>query len=658
MTKHGPALMHRLYKKKRVGKYHIFAALLLCLAGLLNFISGLITPLAAADPFSDAAGLGGGGTGMDPDGAGPLGGARGGGYGDDIADAAPDPYDGADPEAPNDMSYDGADGVGASAPPPAAIQREQGKTYGRPPAGSVPLPGYGAVNAETNPQLLAGGGATAADAGSEVVFDPATGMWTAVPNPVAPRAALAPYNPMAPGMPMGYDAFGRPLMAPGMPGMMPGWPFGAAGMAGQAALALPQAAHSEDGKQKDPKKQARREARREYERLRREEEEEEYARMDEEERRAARRKRQKRKERERLAEKLEKKDVRHAREVAEVDAQERAAMEEAQLDAARRREKNDLLIQKEQAIYDAQVKAAERQQAARDEEERAMMMMDPSEAREMEEHKATLQAQALEAAQYAVQAGEPLESYSPRNRNSYLSRASTAPSHYGEEDSRRNSKMDPGLARNRTYPAQRQGFQLDYEDGPDVELGNNALQLSSPNAMHQQYPPSYQQYPPSYQPSARRPPQHQHQYEVGTQSYRSGRDIDDYHSDAMSHIPSPSVSGPRSDTATDKMRLQARMQEERERVLDRQYADRMREENSYLAPAFRGSPLPSLRSGRSAHSAQRIPSPQNRYLTPVQQHYPHMQSPQQQQYHSRHAYAPPPSVRSGRSGYKEYPRHY
>ena len=91
--------------------------------------------------------------------------------------------------------------------------------------------------------------------------------------------------------------------------------------------------------------------------------------MDEEERRVERRRRAKRKERERQIAKLENRDVRYAREVAEEDAFERAAIEEAQIDAVRRREKNDLFIQKEQAIYDAQQKAFERQLAAREEEE-------------------------------------------------------------------------------------------------------------------------------------------------------------------------------------------------------------------------------------------------------------------------------------------------
>ena len=384
-------------------------------------------------------------------------------------------------------------------------------------------------------------------------------------------------------MPVAYDAYGRPMMAPGMPGMMPGWPHGAGGVMGQQHLALPNAAYLES---KNAKKEARREARREYERLEDEKEKEKSARVHAEERRSQRRRHNERAERERHYAKLENRDVRKARGVAEDDARERIAMEEAQADAFNRREKNDFLMQKEQAIYDAQQKAFEREQLE-------VSQQDSNLQYGFEEHKRMMQAQALEAAQNAALAGEPLDRYSQRTRVSKInSVASIAASSYNSPNGRYD-RMSNGsihsLAQSQIGPEHETERQFQYEyDEYGVSHYDHHV---PPRQAVRQYTPRPQQYSQDYEP----------------QQMSCDEGIgDDYQSAVMSHMASPAASalGARSETVTEKLRLQVRMQEERERVLDQQYADRMRDDLSYLAPAFGGSKLPSLRSVRSAYSVR------------------------------------------------------
>ena len=502
------------------------------------------------DPF--------GGGGMDGDEFGPPGGVGmgppgGGGPGEG---GAPDPYDGKDPnEVGNALDYDGADGVGASAPPPGVIAAEEKRTFGAPPAGMPPLNGYGQVNAETNPALVAGmqygvPAAGAAAGTSEVVFDPATGMWNTVfrpaPAPVVPQQALLPQA----AVPIGFDAYGRAIM--GQAPAIPGWP----------GLAIPQPAAAGVASATDPKdakKTARKEARKEYNRQREEEREAERAAQRGQEKREKKRARRREEERERALRKQEKGRQNAARAVAAEEAQERMKVEQAEEDARRRQSAQVMKERRAQAINDARKQALDRERAYRAEEDARRAA-----EREEWEHHQRMEAQdrALAAAQNAATHGGPL-----RDRDSYLSRASTMPSAGSrpvsssfEDDGRRRSASVPVPPIPEAYMSQRQSRHPDFLT-PAVPLAPLPGQRSHLSTVFSVLSGSIaQSCKPRQPPNSVRTP-------VTPLSHEQRSHFPD---DEVEQLPYSAVRRPESDAMSEKELLWTRMQEERERVLAQQ----------------------------------------------------------------------------------------
>lgn len=476
---------------------------------------------------------------------------------------APDPYDGQGPDG-NVLEYDGADGVGARAPPPGAIPSQQ--TFGAPPAGVAPLNGYAAGNAETNPQLVAQGvTGSSGDVKSEVVFDPSTGLWSTIQRivpksgttdekqstaPAQPTLPIPAFTaPSFPQMPIGYDAFGRPIMPP-LPSMVPGWPNP---MLAQPMIAQPAPAVTADAssteRPQDPKKVARKEARRQYERMRDAEERTELNRErqahDEERERWERRERRKAKERERQLRRREKEEERQAREIAEEEAKERRIREAAEEDARRRRSKQLLIEKRQQAIDDARRQAMEREQRFREEQERAHAEQMRLQREEEQARRQALQAQALAAVQEAAEIGLPLDRAGgiadqyQGDRDSYLTRAET-------------EFVSEGYLQEN----------VDHVAAP-VPTVPSEFQFQQPSHLPQESP-EYGRGPTPHLPQLSNPGTEVNQ--DSSVSYRAPP----YEEDGVTVVQTPSA--PSSETASARERLHMEMEAERQRVLERQHS--------------------------------------------------------------------------------------
>ncbi|KAK9900522.1 hypothetical protein P389DRAFT_13947 [Cystobasidium minutum MCA 4210] len=400
-----------------------------------------------------------------------------------MQDYAPDPYGNSEPR------YNGTnEGVGAGSAPPEQLVSEPSRTFGRPPPGVAPPCGWAPGNAETNPAFLDpmyGGGM---ESSGDVAFDPGTGTWIAVSKPKKRKGTSSLPNPMMPTMPgMGYDMFGRPMMAPmGMPGMMmPGAMPGAfppmyPGMMPAAAAPLPTTVKSSSSSIKSSKKDIKREARKEMKKMLKKEKEEEERRHEKEERRQekeARRRRQElerqwaeNEERERRAEQRRMEEEARARAMA--DARQKAAREAAERDAREReriqreREAAQQYEQRKRAAHEAKMKA---KWEAKEREERL------AEARQQEQRQLARRKQALAGIEEAARRG----AHSPTStRNSWLSESRRVPT-YREYDDEDDEEEEEELHDRPRY---------DYDRSP---------RPSSPQ--------SYRSNPPSYrsQPSSR-----------------------------------------------------------------------------------------------------------------------------------------------------------
>lgn len=530
-------------------------------------------------------------------------------------DGAPDPYDGRDPGGLG-AGMDDGEGVGASAPPPGLLEKgDDVKTFGGIPAGVPPPVGYAPGNAETNPAMLYPG-STGGASGGDITFDPSTGMWTTVPgsSPAAniqqPGAAMiAPSMPM---MPMGYDMFGRPIMAPNpmaapavMPGMYnPGWP----------GVVPPQPALMGDNgsthSKNSSKKAAKREARKEYRKLRQEEEEEE-----ERERRKEAKRRQK--EYEKQVRREEKRQQNAARAVAMQDAQHRTVQELAVEDARQRKHQNVLDERRQEAMAEAKRQAYERDREYQREEEAARRQQEAIREREREElmlareraeqdaidmerldQRKGNQNQALAAAQQAAGMGAPLPA--PVNQISYPSQSGCVPPNLRNLDrGMQLIKTDP---RSQRVVPQPLAFPGQRTLAPSTVQARN--RTPSPVQARNRTPsptaPGYSPY--AYQRSKTgthlQPPPAQH---YRPEVYGNDEYDDD---DAMTEIRSV-----RSETSSQRRLVQRRIEEERERVLQTQERERAMETSGQDVYGEEGSGygnvLDDYRSARSGGSSLR-----------------------------------------------------
>lgn len=418
-----------------------------------------------------------------------------------MQDYAPDPYNEGNPGEPR---YDGTDeGVGAGSAPPEQLVSEPSRTFGRPPRGVAPPVGYAPGNAETNPSYLIMSSPYDGDSG-DVVFDPGTGTWIAASKHKhrgKKGAGLFP-NPMMPGMPgMGFDMYGRPMMAPMMmPGAMPGaFPPMYPGM---MPPPMPIPSSSKSHSSKSSKKDIKREARKEMKKMLKKEKEEEEKRLE--------------------------KEARRRRKEMERQWQEDEEQEQEQRQAERRRMEEEA---RARAIDDARQKAA-REAAERDAREREAYQREREEAaRRVKEHEIRKRAaheEKMKAKREAKEREERIAEARQQERDAHLRREQALA---GIEEAARRGAHSPTLSRNswlserRAVPPYNQ-----HDDDFEEELydrkppHNRAPRLSSPQS-YRSDPPAYRSHPSSRTPSG-------DDYNTDHDATRSW--LDDTRSDAQS----------------------------------------------------------------------------------------------------------------------------
>lgn len=463
------------------------------------------------------------------------------------AAAAPDPYEGGPTGA----------GVGAGAAPPGMFDK------GVRTSGGIPSRFGARFNEDDDSDD---------DDKNQLVVDPRTGLWTKAGS--LQQMSSNPYMPGMLPMPIGYDMYGRPVMAPPQyPNYMPGG-------------AILGNDNNSKRSSRSMKKAIKRQARKEVEKMRRLDEEDEDDLTDDADRESTRsNRRHRREERSRIRED-ERKQQEYEREIREEekrrqmlakgiaisDAKLKAAQEIAQEDARMKNYKEILDNQRQLAMTDAQRKQFKdemnlmREQQLLTLAERKAEIDAEEKARQDEE---TYRRQAYQAQQYQAQQYQQTQQYQkPQYRGPQYPPAAVAP------------MRDSAVSGSRSLP-------------PYTPYTGEGQQL----------------HPPSYRGSSQRsaasfgypPAAHQQQYREGNASRAPPNHVEAEEYDFDDDITE--IQSVRSETSSQRRLVTRRLEEERERVIQAQERERSLTNGSRNAHYSENDILDDYRSEPSIRSA-------------------------------------------------------